>query len=244
MDDNLFSAQQARIQDLDPKLIACDPLPDVDRETDLNYFITQWRETKDEDLKFAITQAQIAENVVRSMQVKKGKALADYDHNTLAWCLEYTEKLRQIELMKFDEITAHIFEYIDKHTMMNEAEKKANDGNKRNNARAGDKDRKEMLVMVEETDDLLWGIWANVQGKHRLQYEIVFGNYIAQLPVKQSNIQVVLRCLWTNYDYLTETRIQDNYVVGGIVDFKLFQYPEYCKVIPKQWTIRQVLTTQ
>jgi len=47
MDENMMLAKNARIQDLDPKLVACDPLPDVDRETDLNYFITQWKETKD-----------------------------------------------------------------------------------------------------------------------------------------------------------------------------------------------------
>ena len=57
MGENLKMAQLGRVQDLDPKLIACDPLPDVDRETDLNYFITQWRETKDTDLKEAITSS-------------------------------------------------------------------------------------------------------------------------------------------------------------------------------------------
>ena len=54
MDENMNMAKLARVKDLDPKLIACDPLPDVDRETDLNFFITQWRETKDTDLRGAI----------------------------------------------------------------------------------------------------------------------------------------------------------------------------------------------
>ena len=54
MDENMEMAKLGRIQDLDPKLIACDPLPDVDRETDLNFFITQWIETKDSELKGAI----------------------------------------------------------------------------------------------------------------------------------------------------------------------------------------------
>ena len=40
IDDNMKIAKLARVYDLEPKLIACDPLPDVDRETDLNYFIT------------------------------------------------------------------------------------------------------------------------------------------------------------------------------------------------------------
>ena len=82
-------AKLGRIQDLDPKLIACDPLPDVDRETDLNFFITQWIETKDSELKGAIEQAQVAENIIRSMQFKRGEALASYDNELLGWCRDY-----------------------------------------------------------------------------------------------------------------------------------------------------------
>ena len=244
MGENLKMAQLGRVQDLDPKLIACDPLPDVDRETDLNYFITQWRETKDTDLKEAITSSQIAENVVRSMQVKKGEALAEYNTPLLDWCRDYTDRLRKIELRKFDEITAHVFEYMDVHTRMTAEEIQQQNENKRGGNRAGDSNRKHTLVMVEHTDDLLFGIWANVQGKHRLHYDIEFGNYTAQLPVKQSNVHVVLRCLWTSYDYLTENQIQDDYVVGGVVDFQLYSFPEYCKVIQKAWTIRTILTVE
>ena len=119
-----------------------------------------------------------------------------------------------------------------------------NNETKRQNARGGDNTRKSTLIMLEQTKDLLFGIWGNVQGRHRLHNDLEFGNYVAQLPVKQSNVQVILRCLWTSYDYLTEYRIQDNYVVGGIVNFQLYQYPEYCKVIPKQWTIRNLLTVE
>jgi len=36
------------------KTLACDPLPDVECETDLNTFITQWKETQSPDLKAAI----------------------------------------------------------------------------------------------------------------------------------------------------------------------------------------------
>ena len=43
---------------------------------------------------------------------------------------------------------------------------------------------------------------------------------------------------------MTENQIGENYVVGGIVDFQLYQFPEYCKVIPKQWTIRNILTVE
>jgi hypothetical protein len=53
-----------------------------------------------------------------------------------------------------------------------------------------------------------------------------------------------MRCLWTGYDYLSESNNQDDYVVGGVVDFQLYQLPEPCKVIPKQWVIRNILTVE
>ena len=76
------------------KTLACDPLPDVDRETDLNTFITQWRETQDQDLKQTARVCQIAENVIRSMQDKMGEAKAMYDTTKEEWCNSYITLLR------------------------------------------------------------------------------------------------------------------------------------------------------
>lgn len=67
METSANYAIAARVVALDAKTLACDPLPDVDRETDLNTFITQWKETPDHDLDSAAYMCQIAENVIRSM---------------------------------------------------------------------------------------------------------------------------------------------------------------------------------
>ena len=56
------------------------------------------------------------------MQTKKGSALAEYDTELLDWCRDYTKILRDIELKKFDDISAHIFEYMDVHTKMSAEE--------------------------------------------------------------------------------------------------------------------------
>ena len=96
----------------------CDPLPDVEQETDLNTFITQWRETPDSDLDSAAAQCQIAENVIRSMQDKLGEAQAMYNASELEMCNEYIQMLRQIELQKFNEVSAKVFEFMDVHTKL------------------------------------------------------------------------------------------------------------------------------
>ena len=100
------------------KTLACDPLPDVDRETDLNTFITQWSETPDQDIKHSAAICQIAEDVVRSMQDKLGEAKAMYNKDQEEWCKHYIKILRDIELRKFDEISAKVFEFMDVHTKL------------------------------------------------------------------------------------------------------------------------------
>ena len=69
------------------------------------------------------------------------------------------------------------------------------------------------------TGDVLFGIWANVLSRNQYGINIEFGRYVAQLPQKQASGQIILRALWTSYDYLTPSKIQDDFIVGGIIDF-------------------------
>jgi hypothetical protein len=48
--------------------------------------------------------------------------------------------------------------------------------------------------------------------------KVAFGNYASGLPTKQCNTQLIFRCYWTSYDYLSEFAVQDDIVVGGIMD--------------------------
>jgi hypothetical protein len=56
------------------------------------------------------------------MQNISGEAMATGDQAKLEWCNNYTKKLREIELRKFDEITAHIFEYMEAYSRRTEEE--------------------------------------------------------------------------------------------------------------------------
>ena len=42
--------------------------------------------------------------------------------------------------------------------------------------------------MVAEQKDILFGVWANVLNRNHYGMDIVFGNYIAQLPQKQASV--------------------------------------------------------
>ena len=89
-------------------------------------------------------------------------------------------------------------------------------------ATKGDLTRHEEIKMFGPAKDLFFGIWANVLARNKYGIDIEFGNHNCQLPQKQSSQQIVIRCLWTSYDYLTPHKIQDDFVVGGVVDYQMF----------------------
>ena len=147
-----------------------------------------------------------------------GEAKAMYDTTKEEWCNSYITLLRQIEHEKFAEICAKSFEYMDVHTKLSPEEiAKISEQQKRGSK--GDQTRKDTLHVVAQERDILFGIWANVMARNHYSIDLPFGNYIAQLPQKQASGNIVLRALWTSYDYLTPHKIQDDYVVGGIIDF-------------------------
>lgn len=69
-----------------------------------------------------IERCQMAEEVIKSMQNIKGEAQAMYDEETLNWCQGYTNELREIQLRKFDEVTAKFMEYIEKYIKLSDEE--------------------------------------------------------------------------------------------------------------------------
>jgi hypothetical protein len=47
--------------------------------------------------------------------------------------------------------------------------------------------------------------------------------------MNKTTMMIIFRCLWTSYDYLSSHNIQDDIVVGGIVDFQMYNYPIACQ---------------
>ena len=98
--------------------------------------------------------------------------------------------------------------------------------------------------------DLLFGIWANVGGSTMMHDKVKYPDnaqiepmFKSGLPQKWSTTRLVLRCLWTSYDYLTGLKQTDDIVIGGISDFRMYLYPEPCKK-SGGWTMRKVLSVE
>jgi hypothetical protein len=95
------------------KYLTCDPLPDPENEKDLTTFITLWRELQDKSLGQCIERCQVSEEVIRDMQNIYGNALANFDHSKVEWCEYYMSQMRHLIFQKYDDVTAHILEYIE-----------------------------------------------------------------------------------------------------------------------------------
>jgi hypothetical protein len=84
-----------------------------------------------------------------------------YDGKKLEWCKHYCEELRKITQDKFDSISAHILMFMDQHTRLSDEEiKKVKESGKSRGK--GDITQKVQLLMQESSEDLSFGLWANV----------------------------------------------------------------------------------
>jgi cancer susceptibility candidate protein 1 len=175
------------------------------------------------------------------MQNIQGEALSMYDKSKLAWCKEYRELMREIELQKYDEICAHVLEFIENYTR-NTPEEIAELKNSTKTRGKGDLTHREKLIISETTKDLMFSVWGNVLGKSVMHKRIEFGPYEAAMPMNKATMQIIFRCIWTSYDYMSPDKIQDDLVVGGIVDFQMYEYPKICELKPSnKWAVRKVL---
>ena len=57
---------------------------------------------------------------------------------------------------------------------------------------------------------------------------IDFDRYRTQLPRTEASINVIIRTIWTSFDYISGTENAkkfDHYVVGGVVNSGMYKYP-------------------
>jgi len=89
--------------------------------------------------------------------------------------------MRDIELRKYDEISASILEFLELYTKLTPEEiAKLKDSTKTRGK--GDLTQREKILLKETTKDIMFAIWGNVQGKSVMHKRIEFGPYEAALP--------------------------------------------------------------
>jgi len=66
---------------------------------------------------------------------------------------------------------------------------------------------REKILLLEKTNDLMFAVWGNVQGKSVMHKKIEFGSYECAMPMNKTTVPIIFRCLWTSYDYLSPYKI-------------------------------------
>ena len=93
-----------------------------------------------------------------------------------------------------------------------------------------DSNTKPEFTLEEITPDLQFGIWANVQAKAMQGFrKIEFKAFKAGIPRAFASAAVIMRCIWTSFDNVsTEENLKksNDICVGGVVNCRLFAYPE------------------
>lgn len=178
-------------------------------------------------------------------------------------------------MSKYDEISCRILEYFENHIMLSKAELEDLEKKNRNNPnKVANKKTKEQYKCVKKSDDLCFGMWANVEAK-LTNKKIVFEKtiegvvekkstyssekkeeakpvpehensvvYATSLPFSQKNAKIILRYLWTSFDFISGRENQkksNDLCIGGVICNRMYIYPESCKGMLK-WTMRQVLS--
>lgn len=198
---------------IQPKFLLCDPLPDPENEKDLTSFITIWKEQKDKSLKECIDQCQISEDVIRTMQSIFGEALSNYNFDKTMWCRQYMQIMRDIILEKYDKVSAYILEYIENHTKITQEELDKQNKQSMGNRKIQVGDLRSEFYIKEASKDIKFGIYGNVQGKSQLHKPVDFDGFSCRTPRQHANQQIIIRALWTSFDYVTGPQYYPDIVV-------------------------------
>lgn len=242
MSDKRLNAKKSRFKILDDKYLACDPLPDPENEKDLTTFISIWKDSKDQDFKTAVDQSQTAENVNKEIQAILVEALSQQDYDKVKWSQQYIDDIRAIILEKYDEVCAYIFQYIDKFWSYSEEDKKEMEKKNQNRNKKIDLDRKPEFYLVQKTEDIMYGFWVNVIGKNQSMQWIDFGLWKTHIPRQYSSQSLILRCIWTAFDYVSnqeDLKKSDTITVGGIICCRMFLYQQPHRE-RSRWTMRKI----
>ena len=90
-----------------------------------------------------------------------------------------------------------------------------------------DLDRKPELTLKESTPDVMYGFWVNIVGRSKSMAWIDFDMWKTTIPRQNSSQQLILRCIWTSFDYVSSQEDQkksDTIIVGGMLNCRMFLF--------------------
>lgn len=172
------------------KYLGCNPLPDVEKENQLNTYLSMYKEYEDiEDLlqkphKYIdgiVKCCCESEQVVSLMESVEGKAKEEGNNMTLDWCKDYYTALRDITNEKLDKLTIGFLHVADEY-----------------------EDESQVVNQCYGTPDVKYGCWIHTSAKSRVKsihFEDI--NIEIDLPVALQKSRTCIRAVQCSYDHFS-----------------------------------------
>ena len=105
-------------------------------------------------------------------------------------------------IQKYDDISQDIFTYIENYTQYT-AEELENLKNKPGSRKVDDSGMKLEFTLQATTDDISFGMWANVAAKMQTIRKVEFDYFKSGLPHQNKSQQLIMRYSWTSFDFIS-----------------------------------------
>lgn len=89
---------------------ACNPRPNATITSELNTYINEWSENSSTSLPQTMGQCEYTEEIVSDIEIARASALARDDKDRVSMSDEFITRLRKLEGIKLDSVTAHILQ--------------------------------------------------------------------------------------------------------------------------------------
>jgi len=201
--------------------IACDPLPDVQQEADVNTFLTEWGEKPREGadgLDVTFQDCTLCTELIRALQLESAYAAARNEAKQAAWQHEIQARLKEEMQRKVDGATADFLARAEEF--------------------ADPKSHLCQTCIVAE--GCRYGLWVNLAKNPRIKaIDYAELSVSVELPKALSLASIAVRVMQYANDMVTGTASTGWMTLGGVIELELLTLPPPSKKI-KGWTMRQV----
>lgn len=224
--DYLAYEEWMRFTDTDSKE-AVDPK----NETGITGLLSQFQEIEIEqklEIEPILLKVQETEDLNNKILAIKERASIEDDKQKIAWCDNYVDEFRKITLKKVDKITSHLANNTD-ILIANKMEelKQLNENAKYKIAATDQTQQKPEILLVHSFMDYGYGVWVfafEKTGPRPKPIDFKELNIQSDVPRTLVASKIIMRVLWTAYDYQSPKEYCKEHIVGGIVDVCCYNY--------------------
>mmetsp|Transcript_1929 Transcript_1929/g.2552 ORF Transcript_1929/g.2552 Transcript_1929/m.2552 type:complete len:700 (-) Transcript_1929:70-2169(-) len=178
------------------RYLECSPLPNPEKENELNTYLSMFRDFEDEEdllqnpakyLKSIVDSCCTSEEVIASMQSVEGKAREEGDQAMIEWCTEFYNHLRDTTDLKLDKLTVGYLHVADKY------------------------ETDQVVTQHYGNPDLKYGCWIHTSAKHKREKVINFENmsFHMDIPVALQKSRTCIRVVQYSYDHFSNQALRN-----------------------------------